>query len=42
MCQNEKGDSNVVETFSNLVENVEGILEREWGIKKCYVLKWKQ
>ena len=41
MCQSGMGDDKVC-LFFLLAENVNGILERQWSMKKSYVIKWKQ
>ena len=38
MCQSEKGNTNVLKTILH-IENVKGILERQWNKKKSYVKK---
>ena len=40
MCQSEKGDCKVLKKIC--LQEMKGILVRQWSRKKSYVIKWKQ
>ena len=39
MCHSKKGDYSIQDILH--AEDVKGVLERQWGIKKSYLMKWK-